>query len=152
MAAKQVELEKIQRTVSFFQRSTKIAHILETAINNVSMRRNSTYGWVVSWTASGCLLHANRGPSRTRRLPICLTKMWVSQSVIEMMKPLKTITKILSTETTPSFSMIPPIKTMTLKSMEQNDDTPAVREIFWGFSCSALDPRHFLTWILLVIR
>lgn len=49
------------------------------------------------------------------------------QCVVEIMKPLKTI---LSTEIAQSASMILPLKTMILKSMEQNDeDIPTIREI-----------------------
>nr|XP_023660924.1 zinc finger BED domain-containing protein 1-like [Paramormyrops kingsleyae] len=104
---------------------------------------------------------------------LCDQEVSVGEKVIEIMKPLKTIATILSTETTPSVSMILPLKTMILKSMEQkDDDTPTAREIKQDISenlqnrysdpalqdflhkCTALDPRsrNFLIWILPVIK
>lgn len=54
----------------------------------------------------------------------------VAEEVIEVLKPLKTVTTIMSTETTPSVSMILPLKTMFLKSMEPTEEnTPIVKEI-----------------------
>lgn len=49
----------------------------------------------------------------------------VAEEVIEVLKPLKTVTTIMSTETTPSVSMILPLKSM--EPTEEN--TPIVKEI-----------------------
>ncbi|KAJ8353394.1 hypothetical protein SKAU_G00209610 [Synaphobranchus kaupii] len=146
MAVNQVSrlLGKIRRAVSFFHRSTTAAHILESKqemlhlpkhslIIDVSMRWNSSYAMVERYLEQQAAVYSAPTERTLKNKEIAnLSDQEVSfaESVIEIMKPLKTITTILSTETTPSVSMILPLKTMILKSMEQNDDdTPIAREI-----------------------
>lgn len=53
----------------------------------------------------------------------------LAEEMINLLKPLKTITTLLSTETTPSLSMVLPLKTMILKSMQPvDDDSPAIKD------------------------
>ncbi len=53
-----------------------------------------------------------------------------AECAVEIMKPLKMITTILSTETTPSVSMILPLKTTIMKAIDQKDnDIHTAREI-----------------------
>jgi len=76
----------------------------------------------------------------------------------EVLEVLKTITTLMSTESTPSVSMILPLKTTVLNSMAPNEeDSPTVREIKavitenlknrysachdFLHKCTALDPR-----------
>lgn len=47
----------------------------------------------------------------------------VAEEVLQVLKPLKTVTSLLSTETSPSVSMILPLKTRILQSM-----TPSVED------------------------
>ncbi|KAJ4946432.1 hypothetical protein JOQ06_024099 [Pogonophryne albipinna] len=54
----------------------------------------------------------------------------MAEEVIEVLKPLKAITTLMCTETTPSVSMILPLKTMLIKSMGPNEkDCPTVKEV-----------------------
>ncbi|KAL0194792.1 hypothetical protein M9458_008364, partial [Cirrhinus mrigala] len=50
------------------------------------------------------------------------SELKLAEEMINLLKPLKTITTLLSTETTPSLSMVLPLKTMILKSMEPVED------------------------------
>lgn len=84
----------------------------------------------------------------------------VVEQVLEVLNPLKTVTKIMSTKPTPSVSMILPLQTTFLKSMEpKEEDSPIVREVKSAIrenlmdrysdpalqnflhKCTALDPR-----------
>ena len=46
----------------------------------------------------------------------------VAEEVIQVLKPLKTITTLLSTATAPSVSMVLPLKTRILQSMAPSED------------------------------
>lgn len=80
------------------------------------------------------------------------------QEVTEVLKPLKTLTTLISTEATPSASMILPLKATVLHSMEPKDgDSATVTQVKAAIrenledrysscqdilhKCTALDPR-----------
>lgn len=46
----------------------------------------------------------------------------VEEEVLQVLKPLKTVTTLLSTEKAPSVSMILPLKTRILQSMAANEE------------------------------
>lgn len=57
------------------------------------------------------------------------SELKLAEEMINLLKPLKTITTLLSTETTPSLSMVHPLKTMILKSMQPvDDDSPTIQD------------------------
>lgn len=113
-------LGNIRRAVSFFHRSTTAAHILEQKqemlhlpkhclIIDVSTRWNSSYNMVERYLEQNTAVYSALTERALKNKEIAnLTDVEVSivESVIEVMKPLKTITTMLSTETTPSVSMI----------------------------------------------
>ncbi|XP_073721603.1 E3 SUMO-protein ligase ZBED1-like [Misgurnus anguillicaudatus] len=170
-------LGKIRKIVTFFHRSTTAAYVLERKqvaldlpkhclIHDVSTRWNSSYEMVERYLEQQVAIYSaltdntvkNKHDGSGSRLSD--QEVSFAESVVNIMKPLKTITTILSTETTPSVSMILPLKTMIMKSMERNDDdAPIVREMknairenlqtrytdthlqdFFN-KCTALDPR-----------
>ncbi|KAJ4930342.1 hypothetical protein JOQ06_019346, partial [Pogonophryne albipinna] len=174
MAVNQVSrlLGKIRRAVYFFHRSTTAAHVLgqkqemlhlpkHRLINDVATRWNSSYEMVERYLEQQSAVYSALSALKNKDIAnLTDQEVRVAENVIEIMKPLKTVTTILSTETAPSVSMILPLKTMILKSMEQNDeDTPTVRELKHAIrenlqkrysdaglqdflhKCTALDPR-----------
>lgn len=50
----------------------------------------------------------------------------MAEQLIEVLKPLKTVTTLMSSETTPTISMILPLKEMILKSMVPGDEDSTV--------------------------
>ncbi|KAK1904112.1 Zinc finger BED domain containing protein 1 [Dissostichus eleginoides] len=165
-------LGKIRRAVSFFHHSTTAAHILEQKqemlhlpkhrlINDVATRWNSSYEMVERYLEQQSPVYSALSALKNKDIAnLTVQEVRVAENLIEIMKPLKTVTTILNTETAPSVSMILPLKTMILKSMEQNDeDTPTVREVKHAIrenlqkrysdaglqdflhKCTALDPR-----------
>ncbi|KAI4799930.1 hypothetical protein KUCAC02_016468 [Chaenocephalus aceratus] len=174
MAVNQVSrlLGEIRRAVSFFHRSTTAAHVLEQKqemlhlpkhrlSNDEATRWNSSYEMVERYLEQQSAVYSALRALKNKDIAnLTDQEVRVAENVIEIMKPLKTVTTILSTETAPSVSMILPLKTMILKSMEQNDeDTPTVRELKHAIrenlqkrysdaglqdflhKCTALDPR-----------
>lgn len=59
-----------------------------------------------------------------------------AEEVIEVLKPLKILTTLMSTESSPSVSMILPLKTTVLNSMEPKEEYS-----HFFHKCTALDPR-----------
>ena len=53
----------------------------------------------------------------------------LAEQLIQLLKPLKTVTTLMSSETTPTTSMILPLKEMILKATVPGDeDTPTIRD------------------------
>ncbi|XP_026791016.2 E3 SUMO-protein ligase ZBED1-like [Pangasianodon hypophthalmus] len=159
MAVSQVSrlLGKRRKTVGFFHRSSVAVHILETTqkmlnlpkhclIHNVPTRWNSSYEMVEWYLEQKSAVYSALTERAHKNKDIAnLTdhELSIAESGIEIMKPLKMVPTILSTETTPSVSMILPLKNMILESMKQNDDdTPTAREIKQAIS-ENLQTRYF---------
>ncbi|XP_051574115.1 E3 SUMO-protein ligase ZBED1 isoform X1 [Myxocyprinus asiaticus] len=166
-------LGKIRRLASFFHRSTAAAHILLTKqemlevskqplVHDVPSRWISSFDMVERYIEQQVAVHSALTEKAIKNKDIVsLTdkEMAVAEGVIEVLKPLRIIATII-TESTPSVSMILPLKTRILKSMERDDgDSATVREMkavitgnlqdrYSGddlqeflHKCTALDPR-----------
>nr|XP_057921458.1 zinc finger BED domain-containing protein 4 [Doryrhamphus excisus] len=166
-------LGKVRRIVSFFHRSTTAAHLLESKqemlntpkhdlIHDVTTRWNSSYDMLERYLEQHTAAYAaltDRSLKRKKDVTL-LTDQEVrtAEEVIEVLKPLKAITTLMSTESAPSASMILPLKSTLLNSMEPNvEDTATVSEIKAAIrenledrytacqdylhKCTALDPR-----------
>ncbi|KAK9528503.1 hypothetical protein VZT92_012657 [Zoarces viviparus] len=66
----------------------------------------------------------------------------IAEEVLQVLKPLKTITTLLSTETTPSVSMILPLKTRILQSMAPSEDDCTVTRDVKAAIRGDLNPRY----------
>ncbi|XP_055004637.1 E3 SUMO-protein ligase ZBED1-like [Boleophthalmus pectinirostris] len=161
-------------TVSHFHRSTTAAYILESKqdmldlpnhslIIDVATRWNSSYEMVERYLEQQAAIYSALAERNVRTKDITNLsdqELSCAENIVEVMKPLKTITAVISTETSPSISMILPLQTTILKSTEKNTaDAPiardmknAIRENFQGRyddpdlrdflnKCTALDPR-----------
>lgn len=132
------------RKVVFFHRSTTAAHIRETKqemlgvpkhtlIHDVTIRWNSSYEMFGGGTLNSkqlCTLTENALKKNKNINTFSDQDVSLVEDIIEVLKPLKTVTTLKNTETTPSVSMILPLKTTVLKSMEPNEeDSPTVREV-----------------------
>ncbi|KAF3842706.1 hypothetical protein F7725_001555 [Dissostichus mawsoni] len=165
-------VSELDRRYQSYNDVTTAAHVLEQKqemlhlpkhrlINDVATRWNSSYEMVERYLEQQSAVYSALSALKNKDIAnLTDQEVRVAENMIEIMKPLKTVTTILSTETAPSVSMILPLKTMILKSMEQNDeDTPTVRELKHAITenlqkrysdaglqdflhkCTALDPR-----------
>lgn len=167
-------LGRIRRVVSFFHRSTTAAHILQTKqemlnvqkhtlIHDVPTRWNTSYDMVERYLEQQAAVYSALTEKALKNKDIATLSdqdVRMAEDIIEVLKPLKTTTTLMSTETTPSVSMILPLKTRIQKSMESNEeDSPTVREMKAAIrgnlkdrysdpalqeflhKCTALDPR-----------
>ena len=57
------------------------------------------------------------------------SELKLAEELIQLLNPLKKMTTLMSSESTPTSSMILPLKTMTLKSMApHSQDSPTIRD------------------------
>ncbi|XP_060768023.1 E3 SUMO-protein ligase ZBED1-like [Neoarius graeffei] len=137
-------LAKMRSTVAFFHRSTTAAYILERKqemlglpkhclINDVATRWNSSFEMVERYLEQQAAVYSALAERNVRSKDIMnLSDLELShaEAIVDVMKPLKTITAVISTETTPSLSMILPLQTTLLKSTETNTaDSPIARDM-----------------------
>ncbi|XP_057684886.1 E3 SUMO-protein ligase ZBED1 [Corythoichthys intestinalis] len=166
-------LGKVRRIVSFFHRSSTAAHILEnkqemlsipkhTLIQDVPTRWNSSHDMLERYLEQQAAVYSALTEKVIKKNKDINTlsdqDVRMAEEIVEVLKPLKTITTLISTEATPSASMILPLKTTVLKSMEPNEeDSPTVSEVKAAIrdnledrysdcedflhKCTALDPR-----------
>lgn len=169
---KALEVKQVSHVLAKM-RSTA-AYILESKQNmldlpnhrliiDVATRWNSSYEMVERYLEQQAAIYSALTEKNVRTKDIANLsdqELSYAENIVEVMKPLKTITAVISTETSPSFSMILPLQTTILKSTEKNTaDAPiardmknAIRENFQGRyddpdlrdflnKCTALDPR-----------
>lgn len=137
-------LAKMRSTVSFFHRSTSAAYLLENKqemlglpkhclINDVATRWNSSFEMVERYLEQQAAVYSALAEKNVRSKGIGnLSDLELShaEAIVEVMRPLKTITAVMSTESTPSISMILPLQTTLLKSTETNTaDSLIVKEM-----------------------
>lgn len=130
-------LGKVRRVVSFFHRSPTAAHILERKqemlslakhclIQDMTTRWNSGYDMLERYLEQQAAVYAALTEQALKKKEISTLsdqEVKMAEEVIVVLKPLKTLTTLISTEATPSASMILPLKATVLHSMEPNDGT-----------------------------
>ncbi|XP_039608816.1 E3 SUMO-protein ligase ZBED1-like [Polypterus senegalus] len=165
-------LGKVRKIVTFFHKSTTAAHILESKqemlnipkhslIQDVPTRWNSSYDMLQRYLEQQAAIYSALTEKPLKNKDIYTLndeEVAMAEKVIEALKPLKTITTLMSTESRASVSMIIPLKTTVLHSMApKQEDSTAVREVKLAVTrslqerysvcyeflhkCTALDPR-----------
>ncbi|XP_059902138.1 E3 SUMO-protein ligase ZBED1-like [Gadus macrocephalus] len=126
-------LGRIRKVVSHFHRSTTAAHVLKTRqemlklpthklIHDVPTRWNSTYDMLERYLEQQAAIYSALTDKTLKKnvkdiITLSDDDVRVAEEVLQVLKPLKTVTSLLSTETSPSVSMILPLKTRILQSM-----------------------------------
>ncbi|XP_041834649.1 zinc finger BED domain-containing protein 4-like [Melanotaenia boesemani] len=137
-------LGKVRRIVTFFHRSPTAAHILENKqemlniakhklIQDVTTRWNSSYDMLVRYLEQQAAVYSALTEKALKKKDISVlsdVEVRTAEEIIEVLKPLKTITALVCTEASPSASMILPLKATLLQSMEPNEgDSATVTQV-----------------------
>lgn len=138
-------LGRIRKVVPYFHRSTTAAHVLKTKqemlklpthklIHDVPTKWNSTYMLERYLEQQAAIYSALTGNTLKKNVKDIITlsddDVRVAEEVLQVIKPLKTVTSLLSTETSPSVSMILPLKTRILQSMAPSvEDSTITRDV-----------------------
>lgn len=136
-------LAKTRKIVNFFHRSTTAAHVLNTKqellqlpihklIQDIPTRFKLWLKHILS-SRLQCILHwTDKAVKKNVKDIVTLSEndVRLAENVITVLKPLKTVTTLMCTESSPSVSMVLPMKMMILKSkVLSDDDSPAVRDV-----------------------
>ncbi len=139
-------LGRIRKVVSYFHRSTTAAHVLKTKqemlklpthklIHDVPTRWNSTYDMLERYLEQQAAIYSALTDKTLKKnvkdiITLSDDDVRVAEEVLQVLKPLKTVTSLLSTETSPSVSMILPLKTRILQSMAPSvEDSTITRDV-----------------------
>lgn len=148
MAVQQISrlLAKIRKIVTFFHRSTTAAHVLKTKqellqlpvhklIQDMPTTWNSSYDMIERYIEQQAAVYSAITDKSVKKnvkdiMTLSENDMRLAENVITVLKPLKTVTTLMCTESSPSASMVLPMKMMILMSMVlSDDDSPAVKDV-----------------------
>ncbi|XP_057181407.1 E3 SUMO-protein ligase ZBED1-like [Triplophysa rosa] len=138
-------LGKVRKVVAFFHKSTTAANALKVKqemlnipahklIHDTPTRWNTIYDMMERYLEQqpaiySALMDKNIKKNVKDIAVLSDSELTLAEEMIQLLKPLKTTTTLLSTETAPSLSMVLPLKTMILKSMDPADhDSPAIKD------------------------
>ncbi|XP_053180810.1 E3 SUMO-protein ligase ZBED1-like [Scomber japonicus] len=138
-------LGKVRKIVTFFHKSTTAAQVLTNKqhmlnipehklIHDVGTRWNTAHDMLEHYVEQQPAIFSamvdkavkNRGKDMAM---LTDSELKLAEDLIQLLNPLKKMTTLMSSESTPTSSMILPLKTMTLKSMTLHaEDSPTIRE------------------------
>ncbi|XP_040188247.1 E3 SUMO-protein ligase ZBED1-like [Rana temporaria] len=151
-------LGRIRKVVSYFHRSTTAAHVLKTKqemlklpkhklINDVPTRWNSTYDMLERYLEQQAAIYSALTDKTLKKIVkdiITLSDddVRVAEEVLQVLQPLKMVTSLLSTESSPSVSMIMPLKTRILQSMAPGVEDSTITQDVKTAIREDLQPRY----------
>ena len=138
-------LGKVRRVVAFFHKSTTAAEVLtqkqamlnvpqHKLIHDVTTRWNTAHDMLERYVEQQPAIFSamvDKSVKKSGKDIAMLTdnELKLAEDLIHLLDPLKKMTTLMSSESTPTSSMILPLKTMTLKSMTLDaQDSPTIRE------------------------
>lgn len=139
-------LAKIRRIVGYFHRSNVATTSLKAKqlllelpqhklIMDVSTRWNSTYDLLARYIEQHDAIEAvllNKEIKKLSKELLALNndEMICAQSVMQVLEPIKTVTTIMCSESSPTCSLIHPLHSLLLKQLQENDhDNAIVKEL-----------------------
>nr|XP_029497654.1 uncharacterized protein LOC115113798 [Oncorhynchus nerka] len=150
-------LGRMRKVVSFFHRRTTAAHVLKTKqemlqlpthklIHRVTTTWNFTYDMLESHLEQQAAVYSALTDKTLEKHKDIITlsddDVKVAEEFLQVLKPLKTVTKLLSTETAPSVSMILPLKTRVLQSMAPSEEDSTITRDVTAAIREELNPRY----------
>ena len=138
-------LGKVRRVVTFFHKSTTAAEFFtqkqamlnipqHKLIHDVTTRWNTAHDMLERYVEQQPAIFSamvDKSVKKSGKDIAMLTdnELKLAEDLIHLLDPLKKMTTLMSSESTPTSSMILPLKTMTLKSMTLDaQDSPTIRE------------------------
>ncbi|KAL0202013.1 hypothetical protein M9458_000031 [Cirrhinus mrigala] len=142
-------LGRVRKVVTFFHRSTTAAAVLKDKqemlqlpphklIQDVSTRWNSSYDMLERYLEQQAAVFSaltDRSIKRNIKDIVTLSDedVKLAEDIIQVLKPMKMVATLLSTEQLPTVSMIMPLKHTILESMKVSDtDTTVVKDVKHG--------------------
>ncbi|XP_078018496.1 E3 SUMO-protein ligase ZBED1-like [Epinephelus lanceolatus] len=138
-------LGKVRKVVTFFHKSTTAHKVLadkqlmlnipqHRLIHDVTTHWNTVHDMLERYVEQQPAIYSailDKAVKKSVRDISMLTdsELKLAEELIQLLNPLKKMTTLMNSESTPTSSMILPLKTMTLKSMAPDpQDSPTIRE------------------------
>lgn len=131
-------LGRIRKVITFFHRSTTATHALKTKqamlelpvhklIHDVTTHWDTTYDMVQRYVEQQAAIYSalmDKDVKKNVKDIAVLTdsETKLAEDLIKILKPLKNVTTLMSSETSPSVSMVIPMQRMILKSMTPSEE------------------------------